>query len=88
MDSQTGAASAQQNGDPGDEERGERGKGDSNGDDSLSGKKKKKDAEKSKRATPDANHNTTEAASAAAAAEDAAMASEGDSDSMREFHQG
>jgi len=52
--------------------------------------------EKSK-TTQDANHNTTVAAAAggasaeaaaAAAVEDAAMASEGDSDSMREFHQG
>ena len=45
------------------------------------------------KSTQDANHNTTVAVGgasveAAAAIEDAAMASEGDSDSMREFHHG
>ena len=100
MDSQTGATHAEgrQNG----EERGERPKKESSSSsngfgggsnlspDSFPGK-----GEKSK-TTQDANHNTTVAAAAAggasveaaAAAEDAAMASEGDSDSMREFHQG
>ena len=100
MDSQTGAtlAEGRQNG----EERGERPKKESSSSsngfgggsnlspDSFPGK-----GEKSK-TTQDANHNTTVAAAAAggasveaaAAAEDAAMASEGDSDSMREFHQG
>jgi hypothetical protein len=57
-----------------------------------------KDVERSKNDTSnkDTNHNTTTAAEATAGeageaeaeAEDAAMASEGDSDSMREFHQG
>ena len=100
MDSQTGVTHAEEGRQNG-EERGERPKKESSSSsngfgggsnlapDSFPGK-----GEKSK-TTQDANHNTTVAAAsggasveAAAAAEDAAMASEGDSDSMREFHQG